>query len=126
MAERAPITCHVLDTMTGKPAANIPVQLVLLEPNGPAGTFTAITDADGRVKTWNAPPGPSLQEVFDFAENYPTRSSVWSIKFDTGSYFGVEHTFFPFVDISFTVKPGEHYHVPLLLGPWSYTTYRGS
>ena len=52
---------------------------------------------------------------------------VWSLKFETGAYYGEGKTFFPEVEVRFWVERGvEHYHVPLLLGPWSYTTYRGS
>lgn len=56
----------------------------------------------------------------------PTGSSAWKLEFDTGSYYGVGNTFFPKVDLTFLVKEGEHFHVPLLLGPYSFTTYRGS
>jgi 5-hydroxyisourate hydrolase len=51
---------------------------------------------------------------------------IWSLRFQTGEYYGEGKTFWPEVELKFWVKEGEHYHVPLLLGPWSYTTYRGS
>ena len=52
---------------------------------------------------------------------------VWKIVFESGDYFGNENTFYPMVTLNFHTKQHEdHYHVPLLLGPWSYTTYRGS
>jgi len=52
---------------------------------------------------------------------------IWSLTFDTESYFGKGNTFWPEVELRFAAKKEEeHYHVPLLLGPWSYTTYRGS
>lgn len=56
----------------------------------------------------------------------PKDASMWKLRFDTGAYYGWEKTFFPFVELTFLVKPGEHFHVPLLLGPYSFTTYRGS
>lgn len=56
----------------------------------------------------------------------PKGSSTWKLKFDTGAYYGVDRTFFPTVELTFLVKEGEHFHVPLLLGPYSFTTYRGS
>jgi 5-hydroxyisourate hydrolase len=56
----------------------------------------------------------------------PQGSSIWKLQFDTGAYYGAGNTFFPVVELSFLVKEGEHFHVPLLLGPYSYTTYRGS
>jgi len=51
---------------------------------------------------------------------------IFKLKFETEQYYGEGKTFWPFVELSFIVKPGEHFHVPLLLGPYSYTTYRGS
>jgi len=56
----------------------------------------------------------------------PAGSSLWKLQFDTGGHYGFEHTFFPVVELTFLVKEGEHFHVPLLLGPYSFTTYRGS
>ncbi|KAI9805702.1 MAG: hypothetical protein M1833_005195 [Piccolia ochrophora] len=123
---RAPITCHVLDTTTGRPAVPLHVSLTLLMPFGPSAPFTATTDPDGRVQSWASQPGPSMEEVIRAAADQGV-DTVWALKFDTGSYFGVGNTFFPEVEVRFFVKGAdEHYHVPLLLGPWSYTTYRGS
>ena len=52
---------------------------------------------------------------------------VWSLNFQTESYYGKGKTFWPEVELRFAAKVDEeHYHVPLLLGPWSFTTYRGS
>lgn len=71
----------------------------------------------------------SLEEVFSMAsEHGEDAEMVWSLKFDTAAYWGRSNTFFPEVEIRFFVRgpEAEHYHVPLLLGPWSYTTYRGS
>ena len=51
---------------------------------------------------------------------------IWSLKIDALRYWGENKTFYPEVEIKFFVKPGSHYHVPVLLGPWGYTTYRGS
>ena len=109
--------------------------------------FCASTNADGRVTTWSSTQGPSGSEGAFVQErggvpatlNYmirhygaegatglPAGKSTWKLNFDTGSYYGLEHTFFPMVELSFLVKEGEHFHVPLLLGPYSFTTYRGS
>jgi 5-hydroxyisourate hydrolase len=124
-AQTSPITCHILDTIAGKPAANVNCTLTLLKPLGPAEPFKTKTDADGRVKAWPQLSGPSIQEVFD-AQADAEATMVWSLRFDTEEYFGVGKTFFPYVEIIFSVTDRNHYHVPLLLGPWSYTTYRGS
>lgn len=124
---RDPITCHVLDLITGLPAPSLCVSLTLLRPLGPSTPFVAATSSDGRITTWNAQDGPTLSEIFANLAEHENGRMVWSLKFETGTYYGEGNTFFPEVEIRFFVYPqGGHYHVPLLLGPWSYTTYRGS
>lgn len=124
---RDPITCHVLDLVSGVPAPGLAVSLTLIKPFGPAPAFKAVTNADGRVASWEAPDGPSLAEIFENFGEHPDGQMVWSLKFETEKYYGVGNTFFPEVEVKFFVLPDRgHYHVPLLLGPWSYTTYRGS
>ncbi|KAI9374788.1 hypothetical protein BJX61DRAFT_540491 [Aspergillus egyptiacus] len=145
---RDPITCHVLNTLTGTPAANLPVTLTLL--SSPAASsaqtqnvsFTATTNADGRVANW-APAttdasASSSTSVPALLAGLPAPDSKtsWALRFEVGPWFesqGVE-SFWPEVEVKFTVKgrgkEGEegwrHYHVPVLLGPWNYSTYRGS
>jgi len=122
-----PITCHVLDLVTGRPASHLAVSLTLLRPLGPSAPFKALTNADGRIMNWQGLDGPSLQSVFEQSSEHPDSRLVWALKFETGAYYGEENTLFPEVEVRFFVSPKEgHYHVPLLLGPWSYTTYRGS
>ncbi|KAI9849978.1 MAG: hypothetical protein M1838_006236 [Thelocarpon superellum] len=124
-----PISCHVLDTTTGRPATAVAVTLTLIKPLGPSTPFTATTDQDGRVRAWNNEPGPPIEEVIASSSAQASAAPmVWSLKFDTGSYFGIGQTFFPEVEVKILVAGGahQHYHVPLLLGPYSYTTYRGS
>lgn len=124
---REPITCHVLDLTTGRPATSIAVSLTLLRPFGPSAPLTAVTSSDGRVNQWSGEAGSSLSEIFTNLSEHDDGQMVWSLKFDTGAYFGKNQTFFPEVEVRFFVDAkGGHYHVPLLLGPWSYTTYRGS
>jgi 5-hydroxyisourate hydrolase len=94
---------HVLNAVTGRPAEGVAVRLEH------AGEVVADgrTDADGRIKGWT--PGPGANRVV----------------FDTGAYLA--DTFYPEVVITFTVTdPAAHYHVPLLLSPFAYSTYRGS
>ena len=122
-----PITCHVLDLVSGIPAPHLSVSLTLLKPFGPSSAFKSLTDDDGRISSWEAPAGPSLTEIFENLREHPDGAMVWSLKFETGDYYGTGNTFFPEVEVKFLVLPDRgHYHVPLLLGPWSYTTYRGS
>lgn len=134
--KRPPITCHVLDTTIGKPAANIPVTLTLYSttsasapsPSTSPVKFSATTNSDGRVTSWT-PSGPfasqTLEEVYNLDGDHK-----WSLLFDTDEYFeGRAKTFFPEVEVKFRIRQeakGEHYHVPVLLGPFGYTTYRGS
>ena len=105
------LTTHVLDASRGLPAAGITVRLTDAE-----GAFVAeeSTDADGRIAAF----GP---------DRLPT--GVYQLTFGTGEYFaghGVP-TFYPSVTITVAVDAGAaHYHVPLLLSPFAYSTYRGS
>jgi len=96
------LSTHVLDSGEGTPAAGLAVTL--------DGTTDARTDHDGRIR-------------FD-AEVDPGRHTL---TFETGAYFGDRPHFHPEVTVAFVVDPSqEHHHVALLLGPYSYTTYRGS
>ncbi|KAH0845824.1 hydroxyisourate hydrolase [Fonsecaea monophora] len=128
----SPITCHVLNTLSGTPAAGLKAILTLLSSNNntssqPAVSFAAVTNEDGRVKEWEKSAGRSVSDVL---EGYSHGERIaWSIKFEVGPWYeekGVE-SFWPEVEVKFYVKKGErHYHVPVLVGPWTYTTYRGS
>ncbi|KAL7421190.1 hypothetical protein Q5752_004075 [Cryptotrichosporon argae] len=117
---KSPITCHVLDASVGRPAAGIAVVLSALSASGssfsPSVLAEGVTDADGRCTTL-------LDPAFKPAPG------VYRMTFRTGAYFekmGTE-TFYPFVEITFNyANPEQHYHIPLLLSPFSYTTYRGS
>lgn len=141
MAARDPITCHVLNTLTGTPAANLPVTLTLLSASpsssSHAVTFRATTNADGRVANWTPAGGASASVPLILAALPAADSKTnWALRFETGSWYeaqGIE-SFWPEVEVKFAVKgrgrDGEegwrHYHVPVLLGPWNYSTYRGS
>ncbi|KIW27954.1 hydroxyisourate hydrolase [Cladophialophora immunda] len=128
----SPITCHVLNTLSGTPASGLKATLTLLSSNNgtsaqPAVSFAAVTNEDGRVKEWEKSAGRSVSDVM---EGYSHGERIaWSIKFEVGPWYeekGVE-SFWPEVEVKFYVKKGErHYHVPVLVGPWTYTTYRGS
>lgn len=100
----AGITTHVLDTAKGRPAAGMRITL----RRGDDALFAGETDADGRAK------------LVDKAE-----PGTYTLVFDTGAYNA--DGFFPEVTIVFTVtEERQHYHVPLLLSPFGYSTYRGS
>jgi len=108
------VTTHILDTTLGRPASGVAVVLEARDGDGWVGIGTGLTDADGRVKDL----GPERLE-----------SGAYRLRFDTGTYFaGIEtDTFFPEVVLTFLVDTAQaHYHVPLLLSPFAYSTYRGS
>jgi 5-hydroxyisourate hydrolase len=107
----SPITTHVLDTAKGCPAANINVSLEYLNNKSWETVATGITDADGRIMNW--------------MEN-SSQVGEYRIIFATAAYHQ-NKGFFPSVSINFTIdNPDQHYHVPLLLSPFSFSTYRGS
>jgi 5-hydroxyisourate hydrolase len=108
------VTTHVLDTARGQPAAGVAVRLERVSDAGPEEIGRASTDADGRIKDIGPPRLPS---------------GVYRLVFAAAEYFASQDrpAFFPEVAVTFAVA-GEapHYHVPLLLSPFGYTTYRGS
>ncbi|KAK3186976.1 hypothetical protein K4F52_004142 [Lecanicillium sp. MT-2017a] len=120
------ITCHVLDTTAGRPAKGVPVRLEGPLNGGAVTTqaFTSTTDADGRIKNWVSADGSTggLAGVL----GQTSGATRWRLTFDTESYFGEGKTFFPEAVVVFRVERGQHYHVPLLLSPFTFTTYRGS
>jgi 5-hydroxyisourate hydrolase len=100
------LSTHVLDTSKGRPAAGVPVRL---ETEDGRPLADGRTDADGRISGW----------VLDGA-------GVHRLVFGTGTYLG-QDAFYPEVVVAFLVTdPAEHHHVPLLLSPFGYSTYRGS
>lgn len=111
---KSPITTHVLDTASGRPARAMSVVLERLE-----GSFIevgkGITNDDGRV--------------LDLLPGGATAVGTYRINFDTGTYYRAQGgtCFYPLVSITFEISASdEHYHVPLLLSPYAYSTYRGS
>ena len=114
---RSSITTHVLDTSRGKAAAGVPVKLEFRESEAKWITLgEAITNRDGRVEDLLLP--GRLAEA-----------GVFRLTFETAVYFRAVggSTFYPFVTVIFeVVDAGAHYHVPLLLNPYGYSTYRGT
>ncbi|MDE2606928.1 MAG: hydroxyisourate hydrolase [Burkholderiales bacterium] len=115
------LSTHVLDTMHGTPAAGMAVALYTTGAGEPALVRRFVLDGDGRN-----PDGP----LFD---NASLRKGTYRLVFDVAAYFrgrGVELPDPPFLDrvsLDFGVaRTDQHYHVPLLVSPWSYSTYRGS
>lgn len=112
------ISTHVLDTARGRPAVGVPVRLERLDDGSDGARLIsdAVTDADGRVR-----------------ELAPSSASVpvgrYRLRFDTAAYFSAQRidAFYPEVSVVFEIRDAsQHYHVPLLLNPFGYSTYRGS
>jgi hydroxyisourate hydrolase len=118
------VTTHVLDTARGRPAAGVAIELVLVEAAGGSGpadgvVARAVTNADGRTDAPLIAPGA-------------LEAGVYELRFAVGAYFaggdGVsDPPFLDVVPVRFgVVDPDARFHVPLLVSPWSYSTYRGS
>jgi|SRR5579875_1507552 len=107
------VTTHVLDTALGQPAPGVPVRLEQVGDSGASVLAEGVTDADGRVRDF----GPD-----------GLAPGTYRVVFGTGAYFARsgQRAFYPEVTVSFLVEDGGHYHVPLVLSPFAYSTYRGS
>ncbi len=114
------LTTHVLDTANGCPAAGVKISLFRIDEGHHTLIKQSVTNADGRCDT------PLLNED-------EISSAHWELVFETGAYFQARGTpltepaFLDSIPIRFAIADAAaHYHVPLLVSPWSYSTYRGS
>jgi 5-hydroxyisourate hydrolase len=109
------LSTHVLDALRGRPAARVPLRLEASARGGWQLIAVSRTDDDGRA---------------NLDASAASTPGAYRLKFDTASYFadqGVEEFFYPEIVVCFTVSdPGARYHVPLLLSPFAYSTYRGT
>ena len=107
------LSTHVLDSTTGRPAAGMVVRLEVAADVLWTALGSGVTDPDGRLKGWG---------------DVTLRPGKYRLTFDTGNWFAERdlECFYPEVIITFTVSDDGHYHVPLLLAPYAYSTYRGS
>ncbi|MFK8101071.1 MAG: hydroxyisourate hydrolase [Saprospiraceae bacterium] len=109
------ITSHVLDTSLGKPGSNLHIELQAMTDDTWQTIGSGLTDDDGRVSTL-------------LADDQILAPGNYQLLFHTGSYYEAQAiaSFYPEVRIQFRVIDASHYHVPLLLNPFGYSTYRGS
>jgi len=114
------LSTHVLDTVHGRPAAGVALSLHEIGASETARIVSTVTNQDGRTDA------PLIAGV-------PLRIGTYELRFHVGEYFaanGLDTAVPPFLDvvpIRFSIaEPEGHYHVPLLVSPWTYTTYRGS
>ena len=111
------LTTHVLDTASGKPGSNITIELFSVKNKERTLVKTLVTNEDGRTDE------PLLEgDAFNHG--------VWELLFHVGDYFAEsaqdKPAFLDEIPICFGISADAHYHVPLLVSPWSYSTYRGS
>jgi 5-hydroxyisourate hydrolase len=110
------ISTHILDLALGKPASDVPVRIDKLEASGWRELLSSRTDGDGRCSQL-LPEGGELS------------AGSYRLSFDTASYYDTQkvEALYPVVEVTFRVREGEtQLHIPLLLSPNGYTTYRGS
>jgi 5-hydroxyisourate hydrolase len=110
------ITTHILDTSQGCPARGVLVRLERSREGAWIRVGEGVTDGDGRLRSLT-----SHEEVLE--------AGTYRLRFDTAAYFAESSTatFYPYVEVAFSVpEGGGHLHVPLLLNPFGYSTYRGS
>ena len=110
------ITTHVLDAALGSPGQDIPISLARMEGNDWTIIGQGRTNADGR-----------LPDLCPQGQVMP--AGTYRMHFDTATYFQAldQQVFYPWADVVFNIgDDGTHYHIPLLLSPYAYSTYRGS
>ena len=109
------VTTHILDTSRGKPAGGITVILYVGQNDEWTEMARGITNPDGRITDL-------------LNKEVVLQTKIYKMRFETRDYFDKMQvtTFFPYVEIIFDVTGSEHYHIPLLLSPFGYSTYRGT
>ncbi len=109
------ITTHILDTTKGKPAAGITIILYGGENDEWTELARGKTNTDGRITDLL-----NKEDLLHFG--------IYKMRFETKDYFDAKQiqTFYPYVEIIFEIDSEQHYHIPLLVNPFGYTTYRGS
>lgn len=112
---KSPITTHILDTSTGKPAANVPVSLYQQVDKQWHLLTEGVTDTDGRIIDWLSP-------------DTSIKFATYKLIFNLDNYYQKQPipAFYPQVEITFRLQDSKHHHIPLLLSPFGFSTYRGS
>jgi 5-hydroxyisourate hydrolase len=115
------LSTHILDISLGLPAKNVLVKLY----KGDVEIASAKTDNDGRIKVWYS---SETGEILEFVPKELAKKQIYSLTFFTGVYFEEQkiESIYPKVQVEFRIDEGVHYHIPILLSPFGYSTYRGS
>lgn len=114
------LSSHILDINVGKPAQGVKITLSKLEESGQWATVEErTTDENGRVKDF-------LEEKHDGGGG--SNAGIYKLTYHVAPYFEAlgQDSFYPFIEVVFQIKDGAHYHVPITLSPYGYSTYRGS
>ena len=116
-----PITTHILDTSQGKPAANVQIQLLVLQGKEWVTLSSGVTNQDGRIEDWQDNSwyqNTSIEQLF----------GTYKIVFELDPYWETQLTpaFYPSAEVCFRLQDKRHHHIPLLLNAFGYSTYRGS
>ncbi|GAA4311459.1 hydroxyisourate hydrolase [Nibribacter koreensis] len=110
------LSSHILDISTGKPAVGVTVKLEKLHDKTKAWSQVDVktTDENGRIK--------------DFLDYKKTEKGIYRLTFLVDDYFKTQKvdSFYPFIEVVFQIKDQDHYHVPITLSPYGYSTYRGN
>lgn len=110
------LSSHILDVSTGLPAPGVPVKLEKLNEQNKVWTLIdqKNTDENGRIK--------------DFLNQNKPEIGIFKLTFLVADYFKQRNTpsFYPFIEVVFEIKDNKHYHVPITLSPYGYSTYRGN
>ncbi len=109
------LTTHILDTTTGLPARGVSIVLFRKHNGNWQELAKGVTNNDGRI--------PDLLK-----KDLILEKDIYKMRFETKDYFDKQNRsgFYPFIEIIFSVTTADHYHIPLLLSPYGYSTYRGS
>lgn len=115
-AQMYQLSSHILDVSSGLPAADVPVKLEKLneKDNKWNSVDKKTTDENGRIK--------------DFLEQGKSSKGIYKLTFLVADYFKSKNVsnFYPFIEVVFEIKDNKHYHVPITLSPFGYSTYRGN
>jgi len=110
------LSSHILDISTGLPAPGVPVKLERLNEHSKSWSLIdqKSTDVDGRIK--------------NFLDEKKSNKGIYKLTFLVDGYFKSKKTdsFYPFIEVVFQIKDNKHYHVPITLSPYGYSTYRGN
>lgn len=110
------LSTHILDIGKGLPAPGVTVELEKMKEQNNTWTLVdkKVTDENGRIT--------------DFLKNDKNNDGIYKLTFRVAKYFEMNHTdtFYPFIEVVFQIKGANHFHVPITLSPFGYSTYRGS